>query len=106
MREVLRSAGQVEEGGQRRKNRMPADAPGVFERIMKLASDNPNVVVLRGNHEQMMLDCLDYGDLQWLIPENGGLRPAVFFSCTRCRLRPKLGRPARGSSAAGCRARE
>src|ERR1044071_4395503 len=50
-----------------------SDAPGVVERVMKLASSNPNVVVLRGNHEQMMLDCLDYGDLQWLIPENGGL---------------------------------
>ncbi|HJQ27445.1 MAG TPA: metallophosphoesterase family protein [Blastocatellia bacterium] len=49
------------------------DAPGVVERVMKLAADNPNVIVLRGNHEQMMLDCLDYGDLQWLIPENGGL---------------------------------
>jgi Calcineurin-like phosphoesterase len=49
------------------------DAPGIIERVMKLASANPNVVVLRGNHEQMMLDCLDYGDLQWLIPENGGL---------------------------------
>src|SRR5215210_8871670 len=49
------------------------DAPGVIERVMELAAANPNVVVLRGNHEQMMLDCLDYGDLQWLIPENGGL---------------------------------
>ena len=49
------------------------DAPGVIERVMELARANPNVVVLRGNHEQMMLDCLDYGDLQWLIPENGGL---------------------------------
>ena len=49
------------------------DAPGILDRVMKMASDNPNVVVLRGNHEQMMLDCLDYGDLQWLIPENGGL---------------------------------
>ena len=49
------------------------DAPGIIERVMKRAEDNPNVVVLRGNHEQMMLDCLDYGDLQWLIPENGGL---------------------------------
>src|SRR5258708_7525597 len=28
---------------------------------------------MRGSHEQMLLDCLDYGDLQWLIPENGGL---------------------------------
>jgi len=49
------------------------DAPGVVNRVMEIASGNPNVVVLRGNHEQMMLDCLDYGDLQWLIPENGGL---------------------------------
>lgn len=49
------------------------DAPGVVDAVMKLADDNPNIVVLRGNHEQMLLDCLDYGDLQWLIPENGGL---------------------------------
>ncbi|HYP25094.1 MAG TPA: metallophosphoesterase family protein [Blastocatellia bacterium] len=50
-----------------------SDAPGVVDRIMKLVEENPNVVVLRGNHEQMLLDCLEYGDLQWLIPENGGL---------------------------------
>jgi calcineurin-like phosphoesterase family protein len=49
------------------------DAPGVVNRVMQLVSANPNIVVLRGNHEQMLLDCLDYGDLQWLIPENGGL---------------------------------
>src|SRR5262245_15404201 len=49
------------------------DAPGVVDRVMELMESNPNVIVLRGNHEQMLLDCLDYGDLQWLIPENGGL---------------------------------
>ena len=49
------------------------DVPGVLDRVMKIATENPRVVVLRGNHEQMLLDCLDYGDLQWLIPENGGL---------------------------------
>src|SRR6266481_4376257 len=49
------------------------DAPGVVTRVIELTKRNSNVVVLRGNHEQMMLDCLDYGDLQWLIPENGGL---------------------------------
>jgi serine/threonine protein phosphatase 1 len=49
------------------------DAPGVVEIVMQLVAENPNVIVLRGNHEQMLLDCLDYGDLQWLIPENGGL---------------------------------
>jgi serine/threonine protein phosphatase 1 len=50
-----------------------SDAPGVVDRIMHLRRNNPNVVVLRGNHEQMLLDTLDYGDFQWLIPENGGL---------------------------------
>jgi serine/threonine protein phosphatase 1 len=49
------------------------DAPGVVERVIGLKRNNPNVVVLRGNHEQMLLDTLEYGDLQWLIPENGGL---------------------------------
>jgi len=49
------------------------DARGVVNRVIELVKGNPNVVVLRGNHEQMLLDCLDYGDLQWLIPENGGI---------------------------------
>ena len=49
------------------------DAPGVIERVMKLVDENQNVVVLRGNHEQMLLDCLDFGEIQWLIPDNGGL---------------------------------
>ncbi len=48
------------------------DAPGVVNRVMELSKANPNIVVLRGNHEQMMLDCVEYGELQWLIPENGG----------------------------------
>jgi serine/threonine protein phosphatase 1 len=50
------------------------DAREVVDRVLELADANPNVVVLRGNHEQMLLDCLDYQDLQWLIPENGGIR--------------------------------
>lgn len=49
------------------------DAPGVLNRLIKLQKKNSNVIVLRGNHEQMLLDFLDYGDFQWLIPENGGL---------------------------------
>src|SRR5215813_12487398 len=47
-------------------------SPEVIDLVMDLMKENPNVVVLRGNHEQMMLDCLEYGELQWLIPENGG----------------------------------
>lgn len=49
------------------------NAPGVVNRVMELVRANPKIVVLRGNHEQMLLECLDFGDLQWLIPENGGL---------------------------------
>lgn len=48
------------------------DSPGVVDRVMELADANANVVTLRGNHEQMLLDCLEYGELNWLIPENGG----------------------------------
>ena len=48
------------------------DAPGVVDRVMRYARENPSVVVSRGNHEQMFLNCLDHGDAQWLIPENGG----------------------------------
>ncbi|HEU4390425.1 MAG TPA: metallophosphoesterase family protein [Blastocatellia bacterium] len=49
------------------------DSRGVIDRLLELKARNSEMVVLRGNHEQMMLDCLDYGDFQWLIPENGGL---------------------------------
>lgn len=49
------------------------DAQGVVELIKGLVKENPNIVVLRGNHEQMLLDCIDYQDPQWLVPENGGL---------------------------------
>jgi serine/threonine protein phosphatase 1 len=50
------------------------EAPGVVSRLIDLKAKNPNIVVLRGNHEQMLLDCLYTGDLQWLVPENGGLQ--------------------------------
>src|SRR3977135_2879228 len=63
------------------------DAPGVVSRVMELAKSNPNIVVLRGNHEQMLLDCLDYGDLQWLIPSNGGLATLSGYGCERDQLK-------------------
>jgi len=63
------------------------DARGIVERVMKLAQVNPNVVVLRGNHEQMMIDCLDFGDLQWLIPENGGLATLEAYGFNLAELR-------------------
>ena len=44
----------------------------VVTEVLRLKNSHPNVVTLRGNHEQMLLDCVDFGDLSWLIPENGG----------------------------------
>ena len=54
-------------------------SPVVIDRIMELVAANANVVVLRGNHEQMMLDCLEYGELNWLIPENGGQATLISY---------------------------
>lgn len=55
------------------------DSPGVVDRVIQLAEANPNIVVLRGNHEQMLLDCLEYGELNWLIPENGGQATLISY---------------------------
>jgi serine/threonine protein phosphatase 1 len=62
-------------------------ARGVIERLLELRARNDNLVVLRGNHEQMMLDCLDYGDFQWLIPENGGLATLESYGLHLSQLR-------------------
>jgi len=62
------------------------DAPGVIDRVMEIQAASPNVVVLRGNHEQMLLDCLDYGDPQWLIPENGGIATLASYGITLSEL--------------------
>jgi len=53
----------------------------VVSEVMRLRLVNPNIVVLRGNHEQMLLDCIDYGDLSWLIPENGGQETIEQYGC-------------------------
>ena len=58
------------------------DVPGVIERVMEMTQASPNVIVLRGNHEQMLLDCLDFGDPQWLIPENGGIATLLSYGLT------------------------
>lgn len=59
----------------------------VVDEVIRLQSRNPNVVALRGNHEQMLLDCLDFGDLSWLIPENGGQETIAQYGCPLHTLR-------------------
>jgi serine/threonine protein phosphatase 1 len=49
------------------------DAPGVVSDVLEMQRENPErVVCLRGNHEQMLLDCIDDGALVWFSPATGG----------------------------------
>ena len=49
-----------------------SDAPGVVSDVMALSGENPErVIVLRGNHEQMMLDFVDEDSRLWLSPVTG-----------------------------------
>ena len=47
------------------------DVPGTVSDVMELKESGANVVVLRGNHEQMLLDFLDEGAVLWLHPAVG-----------------------------------
>src|SRR5688500_611589 len=61
--------------------------PQVVDEVLRLQERNPNVLSLRGNHEQMLLDCLEYGDLGWLLPENGGQATIAQYGCPLSSLR-------------------
>ena len=50
------------------------DIPGTVEDVVKLVGSDPLVRVVRGNHEQMLLDFLDEGAPLWLHPAVGGDR--------------------------------
>jgi serine/threonine protein phosphatase 1 len=63
------------------------DIPGLVGDVLALAAEHPaRVVCLRGNHEQMLLDFVDNGDLLWLhtavgsestIEQYTGARPVI-----------------------------
>jgi serine/threonine protein phosphatase 1 len=59
----------------------------VVDEVMRLQATYPYIVTLRGNHEQMLLDCLDFGDLAWLIPENGGQATIAQYGCPIHKIR-------------------
>jgi serine/threonine protein phosphatase 1 len=48
------------------------DSVGVLDYLMALRKEHFNWIFLRGNHEQMMLDYLALGNLQWFHEANGG----------------------------------
>jgi serine/threonine protein phosphatase 1 len=65
-----------------------ADAPGVVSDVIELKREQPErVITLRGNHEQMLLDCIDEGAGIWFAPKTGGAR--TFEQYTGCALRLK-----------------
>jgi len=48
------------------------DAPGCVELVAGLCRDNPRVICLRGNHEQMLLDFIAGDTDVWIAPVTGG----------------------------------
>ncbi len=64
-----------------------SDAPGVVTDITKLQRENPErVIVLRGNHEQMMLDFIDEDSRLWLSPVTGGEQTFLQYTSSHLRL--------------------
>ncbi|MCS6885339.1 MAG: metallophosphoesterase family protein [Acidobacteriota bacterium] len=57
------------------------DSPGVVAYVLELRIESPHLVCLRGNHEQMLLDLIEHGDLLWLVPENGGAVTVAQYGC-------------------------
>jgi serine/threonine protein phosphatase 1 len=48
------------------------DIPGCVEHVLNLCGESPeNVICLRGNHEQMLLDFLDEANLIWMETPTG-----------------------------------
>jgi serine/threonine protein phosphatase 1 len=64
------------------------DVPGCVEQVLTLCSANPeNVICLRGNHEQMLLDFLDEANMIWVETATGGERTFEQYTERPLRLR-------------------
>ena len=63
------------------------DAPGVVSDVMALQRANPErVIVIRGNHEQMMLDFIDDDSRLWLAHVTGGEQTFQQYTETPLRI--------------------
>jgi diadenosine tetraphosphatase ApaH/serine/threonine PP2A family protein phosphatase len=63
------------------------DAPGVVSDVLEMKREQPaRVVCLRGNHEQMLLDCIEEGALLWFSPATGGERTFEQYTGQHLRL--------------------
>jgi serine/threonine protein phosphatase 1 len=64
------------------------DVPGCVDHVLGLHRDNPDqVICLRGNHEQMLLDFIDDVDLIWVETPTGSDRTFEQYTLTPLRLR-------------------
>ncbi|MFY9620935.1 MAG: metallophosphoesterase [Pyrinomonadaceae bacterium] len=60
------------------------DVPGCVGHVSELCRDNPeHVRCLRGNHEQMLLDFIDDGNMIWLDPSTGSDRTFAQYAGKR-----------------------
>lgn len=63
------------------------DAPGVVSDVLEMERENPErVICLRGNHEQMLLDCIEEGATIWFAPATGGARSFEQYTGRSLRL--------------------
>src|SRR5919202_5820576 len=63
------------------------DAPGVVVDVIEMQRENPErVVVIRGNHEQMMLDFIDDDSRLWLAHVTGGEQTFQQYTETRLQV--------------------
>jgi serine/threonine protein phosphatase 1 len=64
------------------------DVPGCVEFVRTLCLENPEqVICLRGNHEQMLLDFIDEANLIWMETATGGERTFEQYTGQTLRLR-------------------
>ena len=64
------------------------DVPGCVEHVLNLCTGNPEqVLCLRGNHEQMLLDFLDDESTIWMTTATGGDQTFRQYTETPLRLR-------------------
>jgi serine/threonine protein phosphatase 1 len=64
-----------------------ADAPGVVSDVLDMLRSQPDrTIALRGNHEQMLLDCIDSQARIWLAPMTGGARTYEQYTNSALRL--------------------
>jgi serine/threonine protein phosphatase 1 len=67
-----------------------ADSKAVLDMVIELSHNGYDVVPIRGNHEQMMIDTHRYPEKQWIWMQNGGWETVASFNCNNVKEIPHL----------------